>query len=406
MAKPDPADYGRFRQVLKGQRLPLAFMDLESFERNADYVAATQKDSGKKVRLHTKSLRCPDLTRLLLDRHTGVFQGLMTFSVKETAWLAGLGFDDFIIAYPSVQPMDLKLMADMAHQGITVSLMVDSIRQLELLDEIGRERGVVIKTCLDLDVSYRPLGDRVHLGPRRSPIRTPAQAVEVARASRDMTGVEIDSLMGYEAQVASPLDDLPGKTFGNRITRLIKRLSMKELIGRRGEVIAELKALGLNLRAVNGGGSGSLIASAKDPVLTEVTAGSAFYAPALFWHYREVDFTPAAYFAIQVVRRPVNDIITCQGGGYAASGGAGPDKLPRPVLPPDMELLAMEGAGEVQTPIRVPPDCPDLELGDPVIFQHAKAGELAERFNFFHLVRGAEITGRAETYRGRGHAFI
>jgi D-serine deaminase-like pyridoxal phosphate-dependent protein len=40
-----------------------------------------------------------------------------------------------------------------------------------------------------------------------------------------------------------------------------------------------------------------------------------------------------------------------------------------------------------------------LELGDAVLFRHAKAGELAEHFDAYLLVRGDRVEGEAKTYR-------
>ncbi|MCX8062433.1 MAG: hypothetical protein N3D16_07615, partial [Anaerolineales bacterium] len=140
--------------------------------------------------------------------------------------------------------------------------------------------------------------------------------------------------------------------------------------------------------------------------VTEVTVGSGFYCSALFHHFREVHYRPAAFFALQIVRRPATNILTCQGGGYVASGAAGEDKLPRPLLPAGLRLLPLEGAGEVQTPLLLPADCPPLALGDLIFFQHAKAGELCERFNELYLVRGSEIVDCVPTYRGEGKAFL
>ena len=65
----------------------------------------------------------------------------------------------------------------------------------------------------------------------------------------------------------------------------------------------------------------------------------------------------------------------------------------------------MEGAGEVQTPLRVPAGV-RLELGDPVFFRHAKAGELAEHVPEYLLVRGDQIEDRAPTYRGMGACYL
>ncbi len=87
-----------------------------------------------------------------------------------------------------------------------------------------------------------------------------------------------------------------------------------------------------------------------------------------------------------------------------ASGPAGNDRLPVPYLPPGLSLLSFEGAGEVQTPLAVPEGV-DIPLGYPVIFRHAKAGELAAHFPEYLLVRRDTIESRAKTYRGAGQWF-
>jgi D-serine deaminase-like pyridoxal phosphate-dependent protein len=49
---------------------------------------------------------------------------------------------------------------------------------------------------------------------------------------------------------------------------------------------------------------------------------------------------------------------------------------------------------------------PEIALGDPVFFQHAKAGELCERFNELHLLQGGKIVDVVKTYRGEGMNFL
>ena len=181
--------------------------------------------------------------------------------------------------------------------------------------------------------------------------------------------MRIDSIMGYEAHIAGLNDDLPDARVKSRILRILKKASVRELTERRGSVVERLRREGLELRAVNGGGSGSLLSTGRDPSVTEVTAGSAFYAPGLFQHFKEVSFVPSAFFALQIVRRPAKGIVTCHGGGYVASGPVGEDKLPVPFLPHGCSFLPFEGAGEVQTPLKLPTECPALCLGDPIFFQ-------------------------------------
>jgi hypothetical protein len=55
---------------------------------------------------------------------------------------------------------------------------------------------------------------------------------------------------------------------------------------------------------VNGGGTGSVHLTRREPVITEITAGSGFFASTLFDRYADFELTPAAMFAMPVVRRP------------------------------------------------------------------------------------------------------
>ena len=211
--------------------------------------------------------------------------------------------------------------------------------------------------------------------------------------------------MGYEAQIAGVGDRYPGAWAKNLLVRLLKRHSVRVVAERRAEMVQAVRELGIPLRFVNGGGTGSLATTARDPSVTEVTVGSGLYAPVLFDYYRDFRYQPAAGFAIEIVRRPRPGIYTCAGGGYVASGAAGRDKLPMPYLPEGTRLLPLEGAGEVQTPVRYEGPIA-LNLGDPVFLRHAKAGELCERFDRLHLFSEGRIVGEATTYRGDGRCFL
>jgi D-serine deaminase-like pyridoxal phosphate-dependent protein len=156
---------------------------------------------------------------------------------------------------------------------------------------------------------------------------------------------------------------------------------------------------------VNGGGTGSLHTTAREEAVTELAAGSGFYAPTLFDRYADFSLTPAAAFALPVVRKPAARIATLLGGGYLASGPAGADRLPEPWLPPGLRFDSLEGAGEVQTPV-LGGAAAALKLGDSVYLRHAKAGELCERFDRLHLVESGRVVDEVPTYRGEGRCFL
>ncbi|HEX7827033.1 MAG TPA: amino acid deaminase/aldolase, partial [Mycobacterium sp.] len=137
---------------------------------------------------------------------------------------------------------------------------------------------------------------------------------------------------------------------------------------------------------------------------TEIAAGSGQYGPALFDTYQHFQPRPAAIFVLSVVRRPTPDIATVLGGGWIASGAAGPDRLPTPAWPTGLRLISTEGAGEVQTPLQGP-GAHALRIGDRVWFRHAKAGELCEHVDELHVVEGGNIRSVA-TYRGEQKTFL
>ncbi len=402
--------YERLKRAVAGERLPCALVLIDEFDANVDRCVAVARTHGKRLRVATKSLRVPALIRRVLERgDAGVRRGLMAYAVTEAAWLAEQGFDDLLVAYPSVQPCDLAALAEATAAGRPIRLVVDSVAHLEALARSGRERGTTCRAVVELDVSYRALGGALHLGPRRSPLRTPEDVVGPFRAASALEGVAIDGIMAYEAHVAGVPDTGPSAPgLAGPVRRLFKRFAVPAAAALRTRAVAAVRAAGFRVDLVNGGGTGSLETTAADPSVTEVTAGSAFLAPHLFDGYRGGPaWRPACFFACQVVRASDPGYVTCHGGGYAASGAAGKDRLPRPWLPAGLSLVDGEGAGEVQTPLRTDGCAVPLAPGDPVFFRHAKAGELAEHYDEYLLVAGdGRVVDRARTYRGHGCCFV
>jgi D-serine deaminase-like pyridoxal phosphate-dependent protein len=394
--------YARYVRALAGQPLPCAFVDLDALDANVDALVAPLRAAGKRLRIATKSLRCPDLCDHIARRAGDLTIGLLTYTARETAMLAARGAHDLLLAYPTVQPDDLRAIVE-ANASARAAIVVDDREQLDALADAAARAERRVPVVIDLDLSYRPLGAGPHLGVRRSPVRTADDVLALADAIAARPSLALHGLLGYEAQIAGLPDATPSARLVNAVKRAIKARSKPEVLAARRACVDALAARGIALAIVNGGGTGSAAWSASDPTLTEVTVGSGFVASGLFDDYAELSLRPAAGFGLQVTRHPAPEIYTCHGGGYVASGAPGPDRLPRPWLPAGVTLLAAEGAGEVQTPIHY--DRP-LRLGDAVLFRHAKAGELAEHFAAYALIRGDAIVGHAETYRGLGHCFL
>jgi D-serine deaminase-like pyridoxal phosphate-dependent protein len=380
-------DYARYEAALAEFTPPFAFVDVDAMWANA--ADMVRRAGGKPIRVASKSVRCRPLLERILARDG--FRGLMTFTLPESLWLAEHGFGDMLLAYPTA---DRAALARMEREPV---LMVDSTDQLDLIPGPAR-------VCIEVDLSYSVPGVGVKVGVKRSPVRTPEQAAALAREIVGRTGVDLVGLMGYEAHVAGVGDEPPGKQVVRAVLKRMQRASMREIAERRAAVVNAVTEVA-PLDFVNGGGTGSIERTAADPSVTEVTAGSGFYAPTLFDHYSSFSLAPAAYFVLPVVRRPSADVATVLGGGYVASGSAEKTRLPSPALPRGLKLDSLEGAGEVQTPLHGP-GARGLRVGDRVYFRHAKAGELCERFNTLLLVEGDRVVDVVPTYRGEGMSFL
>jgi D-serine deaminase-like pyridoxal phosphate-dependent protein len=389
----------RYRAAVRDEVLPAALVDLDAFEANAEKLLALVRSGGKRVRVATKSLRCPDLVERILARAGTAAIGLLTYTAAETDFWAERGARDLVLAYPTVRRSEVALLASANRRGAAAAMVVDDTQHLEALSAAAAEAKAEIPFLVELDVGYRPVGD-VHLGVRRSPLRSVAEVAALVELARRIGHLRFRGVMAYEAQVAGVTDENPFTPWMNLPKRWMKLRSRPDIVRRRAEVGAALAP-----EVLSGGGTGSLTWSVAESALTEVTFGSGFLASHLFDYYQDVAVQPAAYFALEVTRRPAPGIVTCHGGGFVASGESGPDRLPIPALPEGMQLLPLEGAGEVQTPLRLPAGV-ELALGEPVFFRHAKAGELAEHFNEYLLVRGDRIEARIPTYRGLGRCFL
>ncbi|WP_034094456.1 amino acid deaminase/aldolase [Streptacidiphilus albus] len=394
------ADRARYDRATAHLDAPLAIVDLDAFDANA--ADLVRRANGKPVRVASKSVRC----RALLERvlRTDGFQGVMSFTLAESIWLARAGFEDILLAYPSADRAGYaELAADPKLAG-AISVLLDDPAQLDLVDA-ARDGGTEeIRVCLELDTALRLLGGRVRIGARRSPLRTPEAVAAFAELVQQRPGFRVVGLMAYEGHVAGVGDSIAGRPFRSRMVQLMQRTARAELAQRRAGTVRALRRV-VDLEFVNGGGTGSVESTVAEDAVTEVAAGSGLYVPRLFDNYRSFHGRPAALFAQPVVRRPGVGVVTVLGGGYPASGAAGQDRSPVPHLPEGLRYDPQEGAGEVQTPL-LGPAADDLLIGDRVWFRHAKAGELCERFAELQLVQGDRVVETVPTYRGEGKTFL
>jgi len=396
----DPAAYwASLSAATEGLDTPFGAISVPALAWNAHDML--RRANGTTIRVASKSVRVRGAIDAVLKLPG--YHGVLAYTLPEALWLADT-IEDVVVGYPTAHRAAIRALGTSAKLSKRVTLMIDSVEHLDLIDAaIGAGKRETIRVAIDLDASYdtRTLG---FIGVRRSPIRTPEQALALGQAIVARAGFSLVGMMAYEAQVAGVVNRPKGKPLLARTVDFMQGRSTVELHERRGAVAAALREL-TDLEFVNGGGTGSLERTASDASVTEIAAGSGLFGPHLFDGYSHFHPAPAAAFALSVVRKPTPSMATLLGGGWIASGPSAPDRTPELAWPAGLKFIAREGAGEVQSPLDGP-GAAGLELGDRVWLRHTKAGELSEHLTEFAMVEDGKIVDTLPTYRGEGKAWL
>lgn len=384
---------------------PFGVVHLPSLAFNAHDLL--RRAQGTPIRVASKSIRVREVlaATLKLDGYHGV----LAYTLAEANWLATdapgwAGIDDVVVAYPSVDRAAIRAVAASEALSRRVTLMVDSIAQLDLIDSIiAPAQRNSVRVAIELDCSWdAPVLGRV--GVWRSPVHSPNEALNLAQIIHRRPGFSLVGMMGYEAQIAGLANAPIGNAARGVMVRELQKRSGAELLERRQKAVALVRQVA-ELEFVNGGGTGSLEYTHDDPSVTEIASGSGLFGPRLFDNYAHFQPAPAASFALDVVRKSVPGIATVLGGGWIASGPPAWDRAPYPVWPQGLEYIPREGAGEVQTPLKGDAAV-SLSAGSRVWFRHTKAGEISEHLNEVHFIDDDGVLGSVPTYRGEGKAFL
>ena len=193
---------------------PFAVVDLDALDSNAESMIT--RANGLPIRLATKSVRCRAITDRVLRHYAlrqaqgairqaqgayeqGGFQGVLAYSLAEATWLGRSGISDVLLAYPTTDRNALTDLALDDQLRESIMIMVDSVRHCELIISTTTASRPM-KVCMDVDASLR-IGP-LHLGVRRSPVHTPAEAYALAAEITKRPELSLTGLMFYDAQIA------------------------------------------------------------------------------------------------------------------------------------------------------------------------------------------------------------
>jgi D-serine deaminase-like pyridoxal phosphate-dependent protein len=380
---------------VKDKKVPLTICDLDIFKSNLEKAGGLLKKKNKFMRVCTKSLRVPELIKLVEQQK--FVNGIFAYNSAEVLFYAEqYRIKDILLGYPMYSEVDVEELCKAAKvEGVTVSVMVDDINHVKLLEKYAIANNVDFNILIEIDVSYKFLGQTI--GVLRSPLKQQEEILKLAYEVEKAKNLHFRGIMGYEAQNASVGDN-------KLLYRWMKKKSRDYVNSMHQSIVNGLKEAGFTLEVVNGGGSGCFQESLEEDTITEIGIGSLLFKSHIFDSIQSLNaFKPSLFFVLQIIRKPRYNIATAFSGGYVSSGSV--RAIPKPIIPLGLETIKFEEFGEVQTPFKFNPKLIDLNIGDPIFCRFGKTGEPLEHFNEVHIYSNGNIVDNYKTYRGLGKRF-
>jgi D-serine deaminase-like pyridoxal phosphate-dependent protein len=227
---------------------PSMVVDLALMEDNITRMMNRFRGSRVHVRPHLKTVKSPDLARLLLA--AGAIGGCVA-KVSEAEVMAHAGIDDLLITTEIVGEPKLARLVALVQQHPHIKVVVDSQSGAQALNQAMRDAHVHIDVLIDLNV-----------GQNRCGVMPGEEALQLAQAIRRLSHLHLVGVQGYEGHLQHIHD---AQVREQRCRQAMQLLT---------ETAVQLRAAGFPIDIVTTGGTGTAEICASCEGVTEVQPGS------------------------------------------------------------------------------------------------------------------------------------
>ena len=227
---------------------PALVLDLARFERNLGRMAKHVARSGKQLRPHAKTHRCPEIARRQIAAGA---VGVACAKLGEAEVMAATGLRGLLITTEVVPADKIHRLVQLVRTAPDTMVVVDHPDNAREIARAARAAGVVVNVLIDVDV-----------GGRRTGAQPGEPAVALAREVASLNGLRFRGLQGYAGQCAHVM--------GWEARREASRAAMAPL----AETRRRVEAAGLAVEIVAGGSTGTFDIDVEMPELTELQSGS------------------------------------------------------------------------------------------------------------------------------------
>jgi D-serine deaminase-like pyridoxal phosphate-dependent protein len=226
---------------------PALILDLDVARRNIDFMMGKLKGLLAKLRPHVKGQKCVELALLQLD--AGAI-GICTATLWEALVMGRAGIEDILIANQVGGTEKIRALAGAARKG-RLAVAVDDPRNATDLSEAVCAQKSTLGVLIEIDV-----------GMGRGGVRSPEDAVTLARHISRLKGLRLRGVQGYEGHCMHEPD------------RTVRAGKVKAAMAYVAEVVDRLAQAGFPCEVVSCGGTGTYDITAAIPIVTEIQAGS------------------------------------------------------------------------------------------------------------------------------------
>jgi 3-hydroxy-D-aspartate aldolase len=227
---------------------PALLLDLDRFERNLTRMAEHVSATGKALRPHAKTHRCPEIARRQVA--AGAL-GVACAKLGEAEVMARAGVRGLLITTEVVPPSSIRRLTRLAGEAPDTMVVVDHADNVRAVARAAAEDGVTVNVLVD-----------VHVGARRTGAEPGDPALALGRLVAEQRSLRLRGLQGYAGHCAHVM--------GWAARRAASHAAMAPLMQTR----AAFEAAGLPVEIVAGGSTGTYDIDSELPGLTELQSGS------------------------------------------------------------------------------------------------------------------------------------
>jgi len=210
-------------------------------------MADVMRRCGKALRPHVKAHKSPHIARLQMSAGA---VGICAATVWEAAVMARFGIEDILVANQVVGWEKTGTLLNIAHRA-RVMVVVDNAANVRELARAAAGDGLTLDVLVEVDI-----------GMGRAGVRSPRDAVELASQVKRWPSLQFCGVQGYEGHCMTVADSAT------------RTAMVRQAHGELSRAVEALEQAGHPCSIVSAGGTGTCYLTGRNPLLTELQAGS------------------------------------------------------------------------------------------------------------------------------------